>query len=143
MKTVMRNTAAFVAALVFGSMVNMSLIMISGHIIPPPEGADVTTVEGLQASIHLFEPRHFVFPFLAHALGTFAGALIVALFATNHKMRFALVVGCIFMVGGIINVFLLPAPLWFCALDLGGAYLPMAWLGARLAQKYQPTSHAT
>jgi hypothetical protein len=39
----------------------MSIIMISGSIIPPPAGADITTTEGLTASMHLFEPRHFIF----------------------------------------------------------------------------------
>jgi hypothetical protein len=34
-----------------------------------------------------------------------------------------------FLLGGIANVAMLPAPLWFSALDLLLAYLPMAWLG--------------
>jgi hypothetical protein len=29
--------------------------------------------------MHLFEPRHFIFPFLAHSLGTFAGAFVATL----------------------------------------------------------------
>ncbi|TGL88194.1 hypothetical protein EHQ68_10195 [Leptospira congkakensis] len=49
------------------------MIKVSGKIILPPKGADVTTMEGLKASIHLFEPEHFLFPFLAHALGTLVG----------------------------------------------------------------------
>ena len=48
--------------------------MMSSSIISPPKGVDVTTMEGLKAYLHLFEPKHFIFPFLAHALGTFAGA---------------------------------------------------------------------
>ena len=51
----------------------MGLIMLSGKVIPPPAGSDVATMEGLKASLHLFEPKHFVFPFLAHALGTLVG----------------------------------------------------------------------
>src|SRR5690606_40560173 len=57
-------------------IVNMSIIMISGSIIPPPEGADTTTTEGLKAAMHLFEPKHFLLPFLAHALGTLVGAFV-------------------------------------------------------------------
>lgn len=63
--------------------------MISGSIIPPPEGADNTTMEGLKASMHLFQPKHFLMPFLAHALGTFGGALLTILIVTNRKMLFA------------------------------------------------------
>jgi len=142
MKVIIRNIVVFIMALVIGSVVNMSLIMVSGHVIPPPNGADVTTMEGLQASLHLFEPKHFIFPFLAHALGTFVGAVFVTLLAVSHKMKLALAVGCTFLLGGVMNVFMLPAPLWFCALDLIGAYLPMAWLGTMLAQKFQAPASA-
>ncbi len=118
-----------------GGMVNMGIIMISGSIIPPPNGADVTTVEGLKASIHLFEPKHFIFPFLAHALGTFVGAWLAAWIAASHKMRFAIGIGILFLIGGITNVFLLPSPLWFNVLDLVGAYIPMAYLAGKLARR--------
>ncbi len=133
MNPVIRNILAVIVGLVVGSVVNMSLIMVSGSIIPPPEGADVTTMEGLQSSIHLFEPKHFVFPFLAHALGTFVGALLAVLIAANRKMIFAMVIAVFFLLGGIMNVMMLPAPMWFNVLDIVGAYLPMGYLGARLA----------
>jgi hypothetical protein len=48
-------------------------------------------------------------------------------------MKFALAIGFFFLIGGIMNVFMLPSPLWFTILDLAGAYIPMAWLGGLLA----------
>ncbi len=113
----------------------MGLIMLGGHVIPPPPGADVSSIEGLKNSIHLFGPKHFVFPFLAHALGTLAGALVAAAVASSHKLRFALAIGVAFLVGGVANVLMLPSPAWFNVLDLIGAYIPMAWLGGKLATR--------
>jgi hypothetical protein len=133
MNPIVRNILAVIAGLIVGMVVNGGLIMISGLIIPPPAGADVTTAEGLKASMHLFEPKHFIFPFLAHALGTFAGAFTATLVAATHKMKFAMTIGFLFLVAGIANVFMLPAPTWFAVLDIAGAYLPMAYLGGRLA----------
>ncbi len=135
MNPTLKNVLAVVAGLVIGSIVNMAIIMISGSIIPPPEGADVTTMEGLKASMHLFGPKNFIFPFLAHALGTLVGAIIAAKFAANKNMRLALVIGAIFFVGGFTNVFLLPSPMWFNILDLVGAYFPMAYLGGKMMVK--------
>jgi hypothetical protein len=135
MNPIIRNILAVIAGGIVGSVVNMGIIMISGSVIPPPGGADVTTMEGLQASLHLFEPRHFLMPFLAHALGTFAGALVAALIAANHKMLFALVIGAFFLAGGIGNVLLLPSPVWFTVVDLAGAYFPMAWIAGKLVAK--------
>ncbi len=135
MNPIIRNILAVIAGGIVGSVVNMGIIMISGSVIPPPGGADVTTMEGLQASLHLFEPKHFLMPFFAHALGTFAGALVAALIAANHKMLFALVIGAFFLAGGIGNVLLLPSPVWFTVVDLAGAYFPMAWIAGKLVAK--------
>jgi hypothetical protein len=132
MNTTVKNILAVIAGLILGSAVNMGLIMISGYIIPPPGGADVTTMEGLKESIHLFEAKHFIFPFLAHALGTFFGAFIASLVAANHKMKMALIIGVFFLIGGITNIIMIPSPAWFSILDLVGAYMPMAWLGFKL-----------
>lgn len=135
MKTWLRRILVVIAGLVVGSLVNGALIMFSGKVIAPPPGADVTTAEGLQASLHLFEPRHFIFPFLAHALGTFAGALAAAWWTPGRTPGPAYAVGGLFLLAGIANVAMLPAPLWFSALDLIVAYLPMAWLAHRLVSR--------
>ena len=136
MNPLARNILAVLLGLVVGSFVNMGLIIAGGHLVPAPAGADVTTMEGLKSSMHLFQPINFLFPFLAHALGTLVGAVVAAYLAASHKMKLALVVGVFFLAGGITNVLMLPSPAWFTALDLLGAYLPMAWLGAKIAEKF-------
>jgi uncharacterized membrane protein YqgA involved in biofilm formation len=132
MNPIVRNILAVLCGIVIGSAVNMGIIMIGGSIIPPPDGANTTTMEGLLESMHLFEPKHFLFPFSAHALGTLVGAWIAALVAANHKMKFALGIGVFFLAGGISMVFQLPSPLWFTVVDLVGAYIPMAYIGGVL-----------
>ena len=135
MNPVVKNILAVIAVIVVGSIVNMGIIMISGSIIPPPEGADITTMEGLKASIHFFEPKHFIFPFLAHALGTLVGAVIATKIAATRKMTMALLVGLFFLIGGTANIAMLGGPMWFTALDIIVAYMPMGYLGYTLAKK--------
>jgi hypothetical protein len=135
MNPILRNILAVVAGLIIGSAVNMGLIMISGNVIPPPAGVDVTDMESLKSSMHLFEPKHFIFPFLAHAFGTLVGAFIAALIAVNHKIKMALAIGVFFLLGGIMNVFMLPSPVGFTILDIIGAYIPISWIGGILAEK--------
>jgi len=132
MNSIIRNILGVLIGIISGSAVNMAIINISGAIIPPPPGADITTEEGLKASIHLFEPINFLMPFLAHALGTFFGALICVIIAASHHLKLALGIGAVFMVGGIMMVMMLPSPLWFDVVDIVGAYLPMAYLAARV-----------
>ena len=134
MPNIVRNVIAVIVGLVIGGIVNMALVTISPSLIPPPAGVDVTNVESLSKAIHLFEPRHFVMPFLAHALGTLVGALVAYLIAASRKVQLAYVVGVFFLVGGIAASFMIPAPTWFIALDLLVAHLPMAWLGIQIGK---------
>ena len=136
MNPILRNILAVIAGLIVGSVVNMGIVTISEFIIPPPEGADVNSMEGLKASMHLFEPKHFIFPFLAHALGTLVGAYLAALIAINNKMKFALAIGAWFLIGGLVMVFMIPSsPMSFILIDLLLAYIPMAWIGGKFADK--------
>jgi hypothetical protein len=132
MNPILKNILALVAGVILGNIVNMGIIMISGYVIAPPAGADLTTMEGLKASMPLMHTKHFLMPFLAHALGTFTGSLLTAYLAANRKMIFALVVSIVFLIGGITNIFLLPSPTWFTIVDLVGAYIPMGYLAAKL-----------
>ena len=138
MNSTLRNTLAFLAAVILDMVVNGSLITISAQVIPPPAGVDVTQAESLVANIHLFEPKHFLMPFLAHALGTLAGAIAVTLLAASQQKKLALGIGALFLIGGVMAAFMIPAPAWFIGLDLLAAYLPMALLGFVLAKRLKP-----
>lgn len=135
MNPIVKNILAVIAGCMVGSVINMSLIMLSGSIIPAPDGADVTIMEGLKASTQFFEPKHFIMPFLAHALGTLAGSFMCVKIAAGNHFILAMVVGLLFFVGGLTNVLMLRSPLWFSVLDLGVAYFPMAYLGFKLAER--------
>ena len=134
MHPILRNVLAVLAGIIIGSIVNMALVYAGPVLIPLPEGADVSSPEALAASMPLFEPQHFLFPFLAHALGTLVGAFAAAKLGVGSKMRLGIILGAWFLVGGIANIYMIGGPLWFNALDLTLAYLPMGYLGARLAQ---------
>jgi hypothetical protein len=128
----MKNILAVIAAVIGGSLVNIALVNLNGVLIALPEGADISSMEGLAASMSLFQPIHFLMPWLGHALGTLVGAFIAAKLAVTHKKMFAGVIGGFFLAGGIANAYMLPAPMWFIVADLLLAYIPMAMFGARI-----------
>lgn len=138
MSTFPRNTLALVAGIVIGGAVNTTLIHLGPTLIPPPPGVDVNSAESLIKAMPLFEPRHFVMPFLAHAIGTLAGALAAYLIAASHNALIAYFIGAVFLCGGIAASLIIPAPGWFIALDLVLAYLPMAWLGIWIGRRLKP-----
>jgi hypothetical protein len=135
MRPAVKIFSASLAGIIAGSAVNMALIAVSGHVIAPPAGVDTSTAEGLKAAMPLFQPRHFLFPFLAHALGTLVGAALATRIAgRSFRLPAALVAG-FFLLGGAAAAWMLPAPAWFEVADLLLAYLPAAWLGYWIGRK--------
>ena len=137
MHPILRNALAIVVGFVVGSGINLGLVMVGSFVVPGPEGLDVMDPDSVAANAHLFEARHFIFPFLAHALGTLTGA-IVALMISGKRAATAWVIGAVFLAGGVMAANMIPAPTWFVVLDLVGAYLPMAWIAIQLAGHSRP-----
>ena len=133
MSPTVKNILAVIVGVVIGAAVNMGLIQLGMNLVPLPEGVDGMDPESIAANIHRYELKHFIFPFLAHALGTLVGAFIAAKYSVNNHMKLALVVGAVFLAGGIMMVLSVPGPTWFAALDLIVAYFPMAWLGWKIS----------
>jgi len=134
MSPLVKNILAVVVGLLVGGLVNFTLIMLSGSIIPFPNGVDPMDPESLQANADLLESKHFIIPFVAHALGTLVAAFIITKMAVYNNRRLALFAGLFFLAGGIMSVLKISAPMWFNGLDLLVAYLPMAWLGWSLGK---------
>jgi hypothetical protein len=136
MKTVARNVLAVLLGIIVGTAVNMALVALGPMVIPPPAGVNMSDATSLNRSMHLLEPQHFLFPFLAHAFGTFAGAAVAFLLAANHRLSMSIIIGAFFLLGGIAATTMIAAPTWFMAVDLLFAYLPTAWLGGRVASRF-------
>lgn len=130
---IVRNILAVVIGLVVGSLVNGAIIKYGSPFFPLPEGVNPNDIESIKANLHLYSFKHFITPWLAHAVGTFVGAVLAGIIAASHKIKLALLVGAFFLVGGIMMVFMLPqSPIWFILADLLLAYIPMAWLGGKI-----------
>ena len=134
MKTIVRNILAIIIGWFIGSAVNMGLIE-TGHTLIPIEGLDPNDMKALAKVMPTLSAKFFIFPFLAHALGTLVGAIVAGSIAASHKMKFSLAIGVLFLLGGIVISFMLPAPIWFIACDIIIAYIPMAFIGGKIAKK--------
>jgi len=135
MPSILKNILILFLGIIIGSIVNMGLVMLGPMIISPPEGMIATDIESIKEHLHLLKPQHYLFPFLAHAIGTLVGATLVATLVKENKIQWAMAVGAIFMIGGVTNLVSMSSPIWFTMVDLSLAYLPMAFLGYLLRRK--------
>jgi hypothetical protein len=127
----LKSGLAVLAGIFVGGIANFGIIILSSSIIPPPDGVDVSNIESIKANIHLYKPIHFLFPFLAHSLGTFSGAVLAIKISKQTKIAY--MVALVFLYGGISMVTQVPSPMWFTVLDLGLAYIPMGWLATKMS----------
>ena len=134
MNPIVKNILAVIAGWLGGSAINMGLIQI-GHKLFPIQGIDPSDMEALAEVMPTLGFEYFIFPFLAHSLGTLVGAAIAWWIAASHKMKFSLGIGGLFLLGGIMVNYMLPGPTWFAVVDIIFAYIPMAWVGGILAEK--------
>ena len=128
MNSIIKNILALIGGGLVGMVANMGLIITGNQLIPFSE--NINPMNAMN-----WEIKYFIFPFLAHAIGTLSGAFIAAKFSASYHMLFAICIGIFFLSGGIFMVFILPAPIWFIIIDLVFAYLPMGWLGWKISNK--------
>ncbi|MGB0870652.1 MAG: hypothetical protein ACPG6V_07985 [Flavobacteriales bacterium] len=132
---IVRNIAAVLLGIIIGSIVNMSIIKLGALFVAVPEGVNPEDIESIKLHFHLYEPKHFIVPLLAHGFGTLCGAFVATKVALSQKKIFAILIGILFSFGGMMMVYYLPnQPLWVIICDLGLAYLPMGWLGYKIAE---------
>ena len=135
MHPILKNILAVLAGLVVGNVVNGGIVFASLLMHPELQGIDMNDTEAFAEVMKGFGLSDYIIPFLAHALGTLAGAFIAAKIAATRKMTMALIIGVFFLIGGILNIMQLPYPTSMIVVDLALAYFPMAWLGGTLGSR--------
>jgi hypothetical protein len=134
MRSTIINILSILVGVLIGGIVNMAIVMSGGFLIAPPKGVDLTTEKGLLAAMPLMEPKHFLMPFLAHAIGSFVAAYLATRFSKTKARRVPTIVAALFFIGAS-DSFQLHAPIWFSCIDLSLAYFPMAFLAYKWAKR--------
>ena len=127
MKKILTNIGIIILGIIIGMILNMGLIILGGIIFTPTEN-----IESMNAIN--WDLKYFIFPFLAHSVGTLSGSFLVSKLSRNSNIIFPLIVGLYFLSGGIYMVTILPAPMWFVFLDLIVCYIPMSLIGWRISK---------
>lgn len=128
----MRSVLAVLAGLVVAGAV-ITLLEAAGHFVfPPPAGMDPANPESLKSAMRDMPAGALWTVLIAWALGSLAGGWVAARIATRSYLLHALIVGGIMLIGGIVNMAMIPHPLWFWVAGVI-IFLPSAYAGARRA----------
>jgi hypothetical protein len=137
MNPILKNIIAVIAGLAVGMAVNVGLLTLLNKLIPVPEGVDFNNMDTIVQAMEAgkYELKHFLTPFLAHSGQALFGAFVAVKIGANNHLLLAMIIGVLSLIGGIMAVNMIPAPLWYNIVDLVFAYIPMAWFGYKLAGK--------
>lgn len=128
MNPIVRSILAVIAGIAAGLVVIMLVSGVGMMALGIPEGIDPEDVSSIEAMKDQIPPKFFIPVLLAHALGTWVGAMVTCRIARQAHQSLALVIGGVFLLFGILNAMRIPHPTWFVVVDLF-LYLPMGWLG--------------
>lgn len=132
MGSVVRSIVAVLAGMVVFAFLVMAIEAVGMMIFPPPPGTDMANPEAARAAMANAPVGSLLFVLLAWIVGTFAGAWTAARIARRAPVGHGLVVGVLGLAGAIANMLMIPHPVWFWVLGVA-VFLPVAWLGARIA----------
>ncbi|XOV67371.1 MAG: hypothetical protein ACFHU9_17280 [Fluviicola sp.] len=133
MKPIVRNIIAVVCGMVVGGFCNMAIVQLG--MSQYPANVDTNDMDAVGEFLSSAGIVFWLYPLIAHASHAFVGGLVAALISKNRKYGTALIVGGLAFLGGLMMVFVIPAPSWFVSADLIFAYFPMALLGAFLVKR--------
>jgi hypothetical protein len=133
----LRNIVSVVAGIIASAVLIAIVEVISHKIYPPPTGIDFNNKEVLKELMNTMPKGALLMVILAHAIGTFGGGVVTALIATEKRIMFSAITGGVVLIMGIVNLIMLPHPVWFAIADIL-VYIPFAYFGALLALKVKP-----
>jgi len=133
----LRSLLAIVAGFLTANVANIAGSILNGALFPALASAVVQNDPAALARAIETTPgagAAFAIVLVAWVLGSFAGGYVAARIAARAPLAHALVVGALFMAGGVVNNLAFPPPVWFWAATFV-VFLPPAWLGGRIAAR--------
>ncbi len=129
---------AIAVGIFVGMLCNMGIGLANILIFPMQEGmtlSDAFNEKTQQAFIDWLEslPQSaFLLVLVAHLSQAFIGGLVAGLISKKYVRVAAMVVGCVTLVSGLINMLTVPAPIWlWIEMPL---YIVCAWWAGNLAK---------
>lgn len=123
-----RNIGAGLA----GVIIAMALVWVvekTGHAVyPPPTDLDFADPDAMRAYIATLPLGALLFVAAAWFVGTLGGTCAACAIGTAKPVVFAMVVGGLMLVATIVNLVMIPHPMWFSVLGVVGIGVA-AWLG--------------
>jgi len=130
----LRNIIAILAGILLGMLTIASIEYLGQDLFPNP--VNLVLDEEMYTNDLAYEMiplPSMLMVLLAYMLGSFIAGFFSAFIGQRKSL--ALISGFILLLGGLINVLLIPHPLWFIIFSLA-LFIPFAFFGGFVAEKF-------
>lgn len=120
MKAFLRSAGVVVLGVIVALVVLISAEAINSKLFPMPAGMDTQDMDAMRAAIAAMPNSGFILVLLGWTIGTFAGAWLAARTAARRPAIHGGVVAAILLASGVMNMLMLPHPIWVWMAGLAG-----------------------
>lgn len=126
-----RNILAAILGLIVGWVVFTAIQALSHLVFPPTVPLDTNNLESIKAYMESLTPAMYAVVLGGYAIGSFAAGLLIGKIAESKGNLIPIIVGGFFTIGWILNLIMLPHPIWVAVLGFF-MYIPFTILGKNL-----------
>lgn len=132
MQPVLRSVLAVIVGVVAGGVLISRVEMLNSRFYPMPAGLNPNDSTAMASYIRDLPAAAFGGVLAGWAIGTFCGAWIAAQIARRKPIVHGAVIGAVFLILGIVNMVMLPHPIWVwvCSIII---FIGCGYAGGRLA----------
>jgi hypothetical protein len=124
----LKNFLSVLAGVVSGMALIMIFEPLGMRFYPLPPGTDVHNSEAIKLAMSNMPRGAFLYLLGSYGLASLAGGIVATLLSGREKSSPALITGSVLTFGGIMNLCMLPHPLWFMIVNIL-EFIPLAYLG--------------
>ena len=129
----LRKILAVVGGYILGAICIYLVQMLGHSIYPLPEGMDPYDTKAFSEYVKTAPFMAIFMVIIAYGVGMVVAGYASTKIAGDNKNTYAIICGVIYLICTIINLFLIPSPVWFMVAAILVCYFVM--IGYRLAAK--------
>lgn len=123
-----KNILAGIAGVVIAVVLVWVVEKVGHAVYPPPPDLNFADPDAMRAYMETVPLGALLFVAAAWFIGTLCGTCAACAIGTAKPMIFAMVVGGLMLIATIMNLVMIPHPMWFSILGVVGVVIA-AWLG--------------
>ncbi len=139
MSPTVKNLIAVIAALAAGGLVVYGFEYLIHVLFPYPGDIDLTSQDSLKSYMYDVSDGSLALLILAHGFGAFTSGWVIGKLGVQNKHFLGLITGLILTLSGVLNLVVLPHPIWFSIADTC-VFLPLTLLGLKFTAQMAKTT---